>query len=272
MSEVCWEETILGLPTKIQEKIVRELDIKSMCIVSQVHPLLHDLTNPFGQIWKGFVERMGIPCEKIEKCRESASRITEKENYTGDTYSYKNLYLLLLFRRASNMMWITWMDNNYWRMEESSESIFGEIAHLDNVCWLDIAAAFRISIPGVYDVFWRLRLSGESISEPQLVVKSKTLGDKSFVFTKGIQSYMTGKDWVYMKVARLNIGTDGSKSSESVHKTKILDDKKNPIGDEYEIPVGSEDLHEEIQVKMFSHSDEWKEGLDIDFIEFVPVN
>eukprot|EP01112_Ceratiomyxa_fruticulosa_P012163 TRINITY_DN3356_c0_g1_i2.p1 TRINITY_DN3356_c0_g1~~TRINITY_DN3356_c0_g1_i2.p1 ORF type:complete len:318 (-),score=70.79 TRINITY_DN3356_c0_g1_i2:36-848(-) len=266
--EVCMEETILGLPTQIQEKIVKELDLKSICIVSKVHPIWHDLTNPLGQIWKGFVENMGVPKEKIDPFRESASKSKEKD---GSLFSYKDLYLVLLLCRPATMMWITWMNDSYWTMQKSDESMYGEIAHLNSVCWLEITASFRISVPGTYDVIWRLKNQGD-INEPQLIVKSKTMGDKSFVLTREIQSYMSGNGWVYMKVARVEIGAKDSKSSLEPQRAKILTADKKPTGKEYDILRGVEDINEEIQVKMFSGTGDWKSGLDIDFIEIVRVD
>jgi hypothetical protein len=60
-------------------------------------------------------------------------------------------------------MYIVHMGTQYWVLEDSDgESRFPQIAMLRSVCWLEIHASFPNTLPGTYEIVWRLDMPSES--------------------------------------------------------------------------------------------------------------
>lgn len=148
-------------------------------------------------------------------------------------------------------MWIVHLDGCYWRLASSPfESRFGTIAQLNMVCWLEITAAFRVPVPGEYDVWWRMDMPSESAADFHCTW-SASLYDENHRLLSALVEYehaekpawsteVIGKGWFHICIGRIQVPSHSTPTS--------------------------------IEIKLLGGNSTWFRDLKIDFAELRPVD
>lgn len=71
---------------------------------------------------------------------------------------FKKLYFkLAASKKPATAFQIVWLNGDYLEKVKDKESEFGEVIHLNTVCWLQINQFFLGVLPGKYSLVWRMK-------------------------------------------------------------------------------------------------------------------
>jgi len=227
---------LVGLPYEVLLIVAEFLDIESLLALYTASKEWCGMLDTRGPVWRHLAERLGAKQEDTERNLVSVCRDT-------------------LYRRPVDKIGITWGgDTRYWSIEDSEESLFGKVAILLHVCWLDAATTLTALPAGLYDVRWRIRLDRPCLDDLEFRVETKN-SLICAMLTNDLQQKLADQHndgWFYLTVARVTVGDNGGSSSGQ--------------------QVASNDYNDgDMNCRFWCHSGTWKSGLSLDFVEVQPV-
>ncbi|KAF9136303.1 hypothetical protein BGW39_000019 [Mortierella sp. 14UC] len=160
--------------------------------------------------------------------------------------------LVDMYRQLSRMtipaedMMIAHMGNQFWRMIASGESMYGKLAELASVWWMDVVAIFYGVPPGRYKVQWRVKVTSDA---PIINTEFRAvLFDKHEEFVE-------------------QTDTQGNRANKRPFRNLFKGFTNLELPGELVI----EDDYRGVFVQIRNH-DDWKSGLYIDYVRLVNLD
>ncbi|KAL9644288.1 hypothetical protein ABK040_005749 [Willaertia magna] len=103
-----------------------------------------------------------IPLKYLENKQIELRELTNKE-------LFKNYKLYKDYKISFTEMSITWMNGDYWKVEECDKSLFGKVATLNYVWWFEVSKVFPLK-KGKYEVYLKYKLKYDSRTNEDLTI------------------------------------------------------------------------------------------------------
>jgi len=140
-------------------------------------------------------------------------------NIQSNLISFKVLFFQLrLYKLSVAKFSIIWKDGSHWRIKRDPLSEFGEVAHLNSVCWLELNGTMNNVKKGRYAVLWRMNFHTESALnfDADWTVKASDQDQEALVFhwnrehqINALENWV-GTGWCLFSIGVLNLYEDSA--------------------------------------------------------------
>lgn len=199
-------QNIQTVPNEIWLRIVINLSHRDLYVLSQVNRFFKAIVDD-DYTWRAIlVARYGEEAVPNANQANQANQVNQVNQANLPTcrevYEEKAQHIISVADKFDGP-WFN--DTRYWRKENCPWSVFGKVAYLNIVWWLDVRATIPAVAPGEYEIVWRLNLHNQGpltmYAEP--VIKYAGMDVPKAVLHNPSPQWKranVGLGWVYMVV------------------------------------------------------------------------
>jgi len=178
----------------------------------------------------------------------------KQSNDYGKDWSWRQRYeeKASLKLSVANDFNIVHLNGIHWRKCESTESEYGSIAMMQQVCWLDANATFQSVTPGTYRVLWRMRIWNTVLRDQQVDFAAIPLVDNGEIIPNGSSIFTTPSGWFWEPDVL------GKGWAVMALPTKLVIEKEWGLTD--------------VRVSVERKDDKWKGGMDFDWVQLQRID
>ncbi|CAO3662721.1 unnamed protein product [Umbelopsis vinacea] len=231
---------VTNLPQEIIINVASRLDIDDVLVLEQTCQVFRDAVQDSWLWYQMYQRRYGVSLKK-------------SGDY-GTDWSWRQRYeeKASLKLSVANDFDIAHLNGIHWRKCESTESEYGSIAMLQQVCWLDAKATFQSVTPGTYRVLWRIRIWDTVLRDQQVDFAAIPMVDNGDTIPHGSSIFTTPRGWFWEPEVL------GRGWAVMALPTKLVIEKDWGLTD--------------VQVSVERKDDQWKGGMDFDWVQLQRID
>ncbi|KAG2181573.1 hypothetical protein INT44_008388 [Umbelopsis vinacea] len=231
---------ITDLPQEILINIFKRLDIDDVLALEQTCQLFDEAIQDSWAWHQMYHYRYGNFTKKADQY--------EREWTWRQKYEEKASLKL----SVANDFEIAHLNGIHWRKCESSESEYGSIAMMQQVCWLDANSTIRSVSPGTYRVLWRIRVWDTVLRNQQVDFTAIPQVDDTGMIPRGSSIFTSPRGWFS------ETEVQGRGWAVMALPSKLVIDKEWGLTD--------------VRVSVERKDDQWKGGMDFDWVQLQRID
>ncbi|KAG2217382.1 hypothetical protein INT45_005266, partial [Circinella minor] len=192
----------------------------------------------------------------------------DNKNFQEKSISWRKIYMSKDDNQlsAGHGMFIVHNKLPFWEIVSTNQSIYGAIAELHTVCWLDVRGVIEGVLQGRYRIQWRMRLSSSARDNGPLFFKAFIIPrNKSLLSLPAIER---NEQELFSKDNSVELLSYTITSWNFYYRKDVVDDRWIILTIPGEIEI--KDAFSDILVTYEGHSKHWKTGIELDWVRLQP--